>query len=185
MNINDLFTEDGMRAFTAAVRDQHMQDASQYAQLADIVSRSLSQQHIDGDRYKGLSRKMRAWKVARHLKAMKRHSQKAAASSEALNSGYVNHVLELPARREQAEARRQERKEVRKGGRASASIGARTAASLDRSAAHFNSLTSINGIQDTPPASFLDAEPSYYPMAAGAEGQTAGIADFFRKQTGR
>jgi hypothetical protein len=183
MDMNELFTEQGMRAFTADRRDVHMQDASHYAQLADVVGRALGQQEIEGDKF--LSRKVRAWKVARHLRAMKKHSQKAAAASEALHAGYVNHVLELPQRREQVEARRQERKEVRKGRRAGGSIGARTALSLDRSAAHFNGLTSINGVQDAPPAAFLDAEPSYYPMAAGAEGQSSSIADFFRKQAGR
>ncbi|WP_161789892.1 hypothetical protein [Streptacidiphilus neutrinimicus] len=180
--MNELFSEKGMRTFTADRRDVHMQDASHYAQLADVVGRALAQQAIQGDKHGALSRKVRAWKVARHLRAMKRHSQKAAAASEALNAGYVNHVLELPQRRANAAAAKLERRKARPA------VGSGQAAvnSLQQSLGYFmgNAVTS-GSVQDRAPE-YLDAQVYEYPMAAGAEGQgPRTVRDFFPRQDGR
>lgn len=185
MDINRLFTEPGMRAFTDDQRDLHMRDASQYAQIGDIIRRRVENTPIDGDRWTWWNTKVRAWKVSRQVKTMEKGAKLSAAGAEGLYTVFKHEVLELPERREVAEARRQERREVRKGSRGGGSIAARAAKSLDKSAAHFNGLTSINGVPDARQPDFLDAEPSYYPMAAGAEGQPTGVADFFRKQAGR
>ena len=173
MDVNHLFTEPGMRDFTDQQRDLHMQDASQYAQIADVVRRRVAQSPIEGDRW--LSARLRAWKVARQVRTMEKGAKLSAVGAEGLYTVFRHQVLELPERREAA----QERREVRKSGRRGGAIGARAAKSLDKSAAHFNGLTSINGVPDARQPNFLDAEPSYYPMAAGAEGQSPSIADFF------
>jgi hypothetical protein len=183
MDMNELFTERGMRAFTADRRDVHMQDASHYAQLADVVGRALAQQEIEGDKF--LSRKVRAWKVARHLRAMKKHSQKAAAASEALHAGYVNHVLELPQRRANAAQAKQDKLERRKA-RPAVGSGQAAANSLQQSLGYFsgNAVTS-GSVQDRAPE-YLDAQVYEYPMAAGAEGQgPRTVRDFFPRQDGR
>jgi hypothetical protein len=186
MDINQLFTEDGMRDFTNEQRDLHMQDASQYAQIGDVVRRRVQNTPIEGDRWTWWATKRRAWKVSRQVKTMEKGAKLSATGAEGLYTVFKYEVLELPERREAAEERRQERREVRKGRRGGGSIGARAAKSLDKSTAHFNGLTSINGVPDPRQPNFLDAEPSYYPMAAGAEGQPTGVADFFRgKQAGR
>lgn len=169
MDINALFTDAGLRAFTDHQRDQHMEDARQYGQIADIVKRRLEKTPIDGDRW--LSARLRARKVSRQLRAMERASQQAASSAEALYATYVNHVLGLPQRREVTAARKAERK----AGRAAAT-GAAVAKSLHKSAA------SLNGVQPGDQAGFLDANPYPFPMASGGETQTRSVADFFPRE---
>lgn len=178
MDINALFTEAGLRAFTDAQREQHQTDATQYAQLADIVRRRLEQTPIDGDR--PFSARHRARKVARKLKKMERASRRAAASSEALYAAYVNQVLELPQRREQAALRKAERK----GRQLQADAGDRVAKSLHKSAAVFGG--QLPGTSQTGPAGagqqFLPPQSYPYPVAAGGENtQPQSIADFIPK----
>ncbi|MGW4651322.1 hypothetical protein [Kitasatospora sp. NPDC004289] len=177
MDINNLFTDAGMRAFTDAQRDQHMSDASQYGQLADIISRRLEQTEIDGDR--AFSARIRAWKVGRKIRSMEKHSRKAAASAEALYASYVNQVLELPARRELAQARKDEKKAAKKGPAALA------ATSLNNTIAHFAS--NLAGGQAGQGGEYLDANVHQFPMAAGAETQRGPrtVNDFFPRQEGR
>lgn len=188
MDINKLFTEDGMRDFTNGQRDLHMEDASQYAQIGDVVRRRVQNMPIEGDRWTWWATKRRAWKVARQVRTMEKGAKLSATGAEGLYTVFKYEVLDLPERRESAELRRQERQDrraVRKGRAGGGSIAARAAKSLDKSTAHFTGLTSVNG-QNPQGVGFLDAEPSYYPMAAGAEGQPTGVADFFRgKQGGR
>ena len=62
MDLNELFTDQGMRAFTANQRDQHLEDARQYGQLADVVEQRLRATTIDGDRF--MAEQRRARKVA-------------------------------------------------------------------------------------------------------------------------
>lgn len=178
MDINALFTDEGLRAFTATVRDQHVRDAQQYGQIADIVRRRLEQTPIDGDRW--LSKRLRAWKVARQLKAMQKASGEAASKAEALYATYVNEVLELPQRRAVAEAKKLERKNGRQ-----AAVGAAVAGSLNRT------VTALNTPQEQPtgqvpqarPAEFVTPESPFeqWPMAAGGERPTSTINDYFAK----
>jgi hypothetical protein len=183
MDINELFTPEGMRAFTADRRDVHMQDASHYAQLSDVAARALAQQKIEGD--KRLSGKVRAWKVARHMRAMERHSRKAAARSEAFNSAFVTHVLELPERRARAAQAKLERGKSGKS-RPAVGGGQGAAASLEKSLGYFtgNAVTSGSAAPQAG-AEYLDAQAYEYPMAAGAEGGPRTVRDFFPRQEGR
>jgi hypothetical protein len=178
-NIDALFTDAGLRAFTDAQRDQHMTDASQYAQLADVIKRRLEQTPIDGD--KPFSARRRARKVARKMKRMERASRKAAASSEALYAAYVNHVLELPERRQLAA----DRKAARQGRRqVTAGAGDRVAKSLHKSAQTFGPAP-VTGVSQQSGAApqYLPPKPFPYPMAAGAEHQEPRtIADFIPKE---
>ncbi|MGW4806399.1 hypothetical protein [Kitasatospora sp. NPDC004272] len=170
MDIDGLFTPTGMRAFTATQRDQHLADATQYGQLADIVRRRLAQTPIEGDSW--LSARFRAWKVAREITRMQKHSRKAAASAEALNTTYVNRVLELPGRRELAATRKAEKKAGRQG-----QAAALAAKSLEKGLAHLTGATTTGGNEG-----FLDAQIHQFPTAAGAEQNGGGprtVNDFF------
>ncbi|MFD8961422.1 hypothetical protein AMK17_37840 [Streptomyces sp. CB00072] len=178
MDINALFTDEGLRNFTATVRDQHVRDAQQYGQIADIVRRRLEQTPIEGDRW--MAKRLRAWKVARQLKAMQKASGEAASKAEALYATYVNEVLELPQRRAVAEAKKLERKNGRQ-----AAVGAAVAGSLNRT------VTALNTPQEQPagtvpqarPAEFVAPESPFgqWPMAAGGERPTSTINDYFAK----
>ncbi|MFE4604322.1 hypothetical protein ACFRKE_26110 [Kitasatospora indigofera] len=180
MNIDGLFTDAGMRAFTASQRDQHLSDATQYGQLADIISRRLEQTEIDGDR--AFQARFRAWKVGRKIRSMEKHSRKAAAGAEALYASYVNQVLELPARRELAATRKAEKKAAKQGPAVLA------AKSLDKTISHFAGSVANGIVNGTLPAGqggeYLDANVHQFPMAAGAE-QMRGprtVNDFFPRQ---
>ncbi|ALC32319.1 hypothetical protein [Streptomyces sp. CFMR 7] len=182
MDINALFTDEGLRAFTATVRDQHIRDAQQYGQIADIVRSRLEQTPIDGDRW--LSKRLRAWKVARQLKAMQKASGEAASKAEALYATYVNEVLELPQRRAVAEAKRLERKSGRQ-----AAVGAAVAGSLNRT------VTALHTPQEQPAGTVPQARPTEFvtpdnpwqqwPMAAGDERPPSTINDYFAKGDGQ
>jgi hypothetical protein len=179
MDINALFTDEGLRAFTATVRDQHVRDAQQYGQIADIVRRRLEQTPIEGDRW--MSKKLRAWKVSRQLRAMQKASGEAASKAEALYATYVNEVLELPQRRAVAEAKKLERKNGRQ-----AAVGAAVAKSLDKT------VTALNTPQEQVPGAVPQARPAEFvtpdnpwqqwPMTAGGEqAPTRSINDYFAK----
>lgn len=182
MDINNLFTDEGLRAFTAARRDQHMQDASQYDQIADVIQRRLEQTPIDGDR--PFSARRRARKVARRMRRMARSSRKAAASSEALYAAYVSQVLELPQRREQEAARKAHRQQRPVKGSVDG-VAERVTSSLDRSIHQLNGTTPRPAPQaGTGQAGFLPPTPFPYPIAAGGEGQPPAprtVSDFFPK----
>lgn len=178
MDINALFTDEGLRAFTATVRDQHVRDAQQYGQIADIVRRRLEQTPIDGDRW--LAKKLRARKVSKQVKAMEKASKDAASAAEALYATYKNEVLELPQRRELAAARKAQRKQNRQ-----AAAGEAVAKSLDKT------VTSLTGAPGEVPGQVPQARPAEFvtpdnpwnqwPMAAGGERPTSTINDYFAK----
>jgi hypothetical protein len=177
MDINELFTDAGMRATTSSWRDQHMEDARQYGQIADIIRRRVEQTPVDGDRW--LSARRRAWKVFRQVRAMERASQKAAARAEALYVTYVNQVLELPERRELAAGRKEDRR-----ARRTAAAGAMVAKSLEKS------VTQLNGGNPQVTATvaapqYLDAQPFPFQMAVGSEStqSTRTVNDFFPRKT--
>lgn len=174
MDVNSLFTDQGMRQTTSVWRDQHMEDARQYGQIKEIVRRRLKQTPIDGDRWFDV--KIRAWRVSRQVKAMERHSRRAAACAEATYATFAHQVVNLPERR----AVRAGQKAARKQQRA-VNTGAFVAKSLDKSARSLSgqAVTSqVSGSQDE--GQFLDAEPFPFPMAAGDEGRSHGsIGDFF------
>ncbi|MGW6602430.1 hypothetical protein [Streptomyces sp. NPDC055036] len=182
MDINALFTDEGLRAFTATVRDQHVRDAQQYGQIADIVRRRLEQTPIEGDRW--MAKKLRAWKVARQLRAMQKASGEAASKAEALYATYVNEVLELPQRRAVAEAKKLERKQGRQ-----AAVGAAVASSLNKTVTSLNSPQeqASGAVPQARPAEFVapDNPWNQWPMAAGGERPTSSINDYFPKGEGR
>ncbi|MFJ3594561.1 hypothetical protein ACIQUY_34795 [Streptomyces sp. NPDC090231] len=178
MDINALFTDEGLRAFTATVRDQHVRDAQQYGQIADIVRSRLEQTPIAGDRW--MSKRLRAWKVARQLKAMQKASGEAASKAEALYATYVNEVLELPQRRATAEAKKLERKNGRQ-----AAVGAAVAGSLNKTVTSLNAQEQAPGtVPQARPAEFVTPDNPWqqWPMAAGGEQvPNRTINDYFAK----
>ncbi|MFD5898627.1 hypothetical protein [Streptomyces sp. NPDC060366] len=182
MDINSLFTDEGLRAFTATVRDQHVKDAQQYGQIADIVRRRLEQTPIQGDRW--MAKKLRAWKVSRQVKAMQKASEEAASAAEALYAKYVNEVLELPARRAKAEAKKLERKQGRR-----AATGAAVANSLTNSVhALHDPQAGAPGVPQARPAEYLDAGSPFneWPMTAGGEqAPNRTINDYFPRGEAR
>jgi hypothetical protein len=181
MDVNDLFSDEGLRNFTQERRDLHLQDAREYGQLAQVLRRRLEQTPIEGD---GMGAAWwRARRVYRHLRAMERASAKAAAKAEALYTAYVQHVLEEPARRAREEARREQRRAVRQERTTERRVvaGRVVASSLERS---------TRGLQPGAARRHLDAEPHMYvvPDADGAAQQqpVPTVADFFGpKQGGR
>ncbi|MGV9248009.1 hypothetical protein [Streptomyces sp. NPDC003710] len=184
MDINALFTDEGLRAFTSQMRDQHMKDATQYGQIADIVRRRLEQTPIEGDRW--LSKWLRARKVTRRVKAMEKASKDAASAAEALYATYRNEVLELPQRRAVAAARKAERKQSRQ-----VAAGAAVAKSLEKSV---TSLTggpteAVGRVPQARPAEFVSPDNPWgqWPMAAGGDhaAPTRTINDYFPRGGGR
>ncbi|MER6364450.1 hypothetical protein [Kitasatospora sp. NPDC001527] len=178
MDLNTLFTDDGMRKFTALQRDQHLEDARQYGQLATVVEQRLRNTPIDGDRW--LSERNRARKVAAKLRRMEKASKRAAGAAEALYATYVHQVLELPQRRNTVAERKAARR-ARRGARLQNTV----TASLGRSAAQ------LSGVGDPAAAPAEEASGGVYlpvqPPAgapAGAPAEPAapaisGIGDFF------
>lgn len=182
MEINQMFTESGMREATSAWRENHMSDGQQYAQVEQIIRARLRQDRIVGDRG-ALSAKVRAWKVARHAKKLSRLAQRQAAECEALFGSFVNQVVRLPERRE-VEARLRDQKRQQRA----INAGAAVAKSLQKTT------TTLNGAQASSQVSgprvvheaFLDAEPFPFSQAAGGESQHLGsITDYFPSEAGR
>ncbi|MFJ2781550.1 hypothetical protein [Kitasatospora sp. NPDC087315] len=189
MDINKLFTEPGMRAFTAEQRDAHRDDALHYGQMAAIVRSRLEQTQIPGD--KPLSARLRARKVARHIKTMERASAQAAAAAEALYATYVNQVLELPARRQGAESRKLERKAQRAQRKqvAAGQTAGWAAKSLHKSAAQLGGQAAGEAGGPTGQGAGVDApvylppQPAPFAAAPAAEPKPApSIAEFFLKK---
>ncbi|MFI1386667.1 hypothetical protein [Embleya sp. NPDC020886] len=177
MNINDLFTDQGLRAFTQERRDLHLKDAREYGQLADIIRRRLEQTPIEGD---GLwAARLRARRVYRHLRVMERQSARAAARSEALYTTYVHHVLDVPQRREVEQARRDQRRAVRQDRRLDRrrAAGSVVAGSLGQSARAMHA-------EGSRARQHLDAEPHLFvvPDDGAAPAPVPSVADFFPKR---
>ncbi|MGY0466913.1 hypothetical protein ACW14Y_42640 (plasmid) [Kitasatospora sp. cg17-2] len=176
MDLNALFSDEEMRKFTASQRDQHLEDARQYGQLAIVVEQRLRNTPIEGDRW--LSERNRARKVAAKLRRMEKASKRAAGAAEALYATYVHQVLELPARRNTAAERKAARR-ARRG----AQLQHTVAASLGRSAAQ------LSGVDGGPAAAAGEGDnggvylPVQPPVGAPAEPAAApainGIGDFF------
>ena len=166
MDINQIFTEAGMRQTSSEWRDQHMEDARQYGQISDIIQSRLAQQHIDGDGR--FSARRRARKVSKQVKRMAKASQKAAAAAEALYGSFVNEVVELPQRRELAEARRAERRQRRV-----AVAGGLVAKSLNKSTASLNGVPAeefpqVSGIQQSAQPQYVDPVPFHVSVLDGS-----------------
>lgn len=109
MELNKLFTEPGLRAWCDDRRDQHLEDARHYGQLADVFARYLQHYRIDGDRL--FAARIRALRVVRHLRKLERDSRRAAADAQSLHGAYVRQVLEVPARRKAAALKKAEDKD--------------------------------------------------------------------------
>jgi hypothetical protein len=179
MDINQLFTEDGMREATSAWRENHMSDGQQYAQVAEIIRARLKQERIVGDRG-AMSAKVRAWKVARHAKKLSRLARRQAAGCEALNSAYVNQVVKLPERRAIEARIRSDKRQQR-----AINAGAMVSKSLQKTATTLNG-TPASPQVNAPQEAFLDAEPFAFPQAVGAESHDMGsIGDYFASEAGR
>lgn len=190
MDINTLFTEAGMRQATSEWRENHIADAHQYAQIADIIQARLGQERIDGDRG-ALSAKRRAWKVSRKARALAKLARRQAATTEALHAAYVNEVLMLPQRREIAAQRRAVAADRRSDRRQQRAInaGAAVSKSLHKTATVLGGeqvSAQVTAPVQGPQEAFVDAEPFPFPQAAGAEGQHLGsISDFFTSEAHR
>ncbi|MFI8085848.1 hypothetical protein ACIF6L_34290 [Kitasatospora sp. NPDC086009] len=192
MDLNQLFTNSGMRGFTAAQRDQHLEDARQYGQLADVVEQRLRSTTIDGDRL--MAGQRRARKVAGKLRKMEKASKRAAGAAEALYAVYLNDVLELPGRREAAEAKRLERKD-RRAQRKQVTAGqtaAWAAKSLHKSAAQLGGQVPVDstvqvGAEAAEQAPvYLPPQPAPFAQAPAAEpAAPPSIADFFLRKEAR
>ena len=174
MDLNNLFTDRGMRQFTASQRDQHLEDARQYGQLADVVEQRLKASPIDGDRL--LSEWARTRKVVGKLRRMEKASRKAAGAAESLYATYVHQVLELPQRRDTAAARKAARR-ARRGKQLQGAV----ATSLGKSAAQ---LSGLNGPSTAPAEAaddslYLPAQPAAGVPAEVPAPAIGGIADFF------
>ena len=175
MDLNNLFTEHGMRAFTASQRDQHLEDARQYGQLADVVEQRLKATPIDGDRF--FAETLRTRKVVGKLRRMEKASRKAAGAAESLYATYVHQVLELPQRRDTAAARKAARR-ARRGKQLQGAV----AGSLGKSAAQMSGLDGqaqadiVGGVDDS---LYLPAQPAAAAPAEVPAPAIGGIADFF------
>ncbi|MFF7335428.1 hypothetical protein [Streptomyces sp. NPDC008150] len=177
MDINALFTKDGMRAFTAEQRDLFMNDGRELRQMEQIVQARLAQLTVDGDRPGAAGR--RARRIARKLGRIAASVEKAAAQAEALNAAYVHDIVELPERR----ARQLEAKAARKN---RLGIAATTETLVT------NSLTkSVHGLHGTTPVGNPQVttapQPQYvHPMnfpAPQAGGQSfPSITDLFDQE---
>ncbi len=183
MDINQIFTEAGMRQTSSEWRDQHMEDARQYGQIGAIIESRLAQQHIDGDGR--FSARRRARKVSRQVRRMEKASQKAAAAAEALYGSFVNEVVELPQRRELDAARKEQRKQRR-----IAAAGDLVAKSLNKSTAALNGqpepvFPQVSGIQQPEPTQYVDPMPfNMQTYDAGSTGHQAlpTIGSFFDQE---
>jgi hypothetical protein len=161
MDIEQLMTKDGMRAFTDEQRETFTTDAVQVRQLAQIIQARLAHTEIDGDRTGSATR--RARKVSRKMAKVAKLLEKAAAETEGLNAVYLREVLELPARR----ARQLEQKEARKQrlGIAASTVHDTAAKSLTKSV---NTLTGVQAptasAQASPPAvQYVSPQPYAFP----------------------
>ncbi|MFE3206316.1 hypothetical protein [Embleya sp. NPDC059237] len=178
MDINDLFTEQGLRTFTQERRDLHLSDAREYGQLAQVLRRRLEQTPLDGD---GMGAAWwRARRIYRHLRKMERASARAGAQAEALYTAYVQHVLEEPQRRAVEDTRREERRTARldRNAERRRAAGAVVGGSLAQSARALHAEGSRQR--------HLDAEPHLYTVAD--EDQAApvvpSVVDFFPPKRG-
>jgi hypothetical protein len=159
MDLNRLFTEAGLRAWCDDRRDQHLEDARHYGQLADIFARHLQQYRIDGDRL--FAARIRAHRVVRHLRKLERDSRHAAADAQSLCGAYVQQVLEVPARRKAAALKKAEAKDKRAQRKALRRSTAVLAAQHEQQTAQ----------------GYLTAQPK-----SSGEQQTATVLDFFKNQ---
>ncbi|MFE9812432.1 hypothetical protein [Streptomyces sp. NPDC005548] len=177
MDINALFTEDGMRNFTAEQRDTFMNDGQQIRQMQRIVQARLAQITVEGDRPGAPGR--RARKMARKFGKVATMLEKAAAQFEAINASYIHDVIELPERRvKQLESKANRRQRL---GIAASGVEAAAVNSLTRSAAAFNGTVPANpqaaGVQPAP--QYVNPQPFHFPAPAGADQQLPNIGDFF------
>ncbi|GAA3808756.1 hypothetical protein ACFQ0G_53105 [Streptomyces chiangmaiensis] len=179
MDINQIFTEAGMRETSSTWRDQHMEDARQYGQIGDIIRSRLQQQHIEGDGR--FSARRRARKVSKQVRRMERASQKAAAAAEALYGAYVNEVVELPQRREVEAARKAEKRQQR-----AVTAGKFVAKSLQKTTDKLNGLPAqhipqVSGVQ--PQAQYVDPLPFNFPHTGASTQQgIPSIGSFFDQE---
>lgn len=190
MNIDTLLTEQGLRRFTEKRRDQHLRDAREYGQIAEILRRRLEQMPVEGDRWWSL--RWRVKKVRKEFRAMERAMLRAASASEALYAVYCHEVLELPGRRqaaleakEKAKDRRSERARRRK-----AVAHGYVARSLEQSAQRFEGAgrgDTVDGEVVSEKAVYLAPEPSFLKAVGdGSEGvvRPRSVRDYFPNDGG-
>ena len=179
MDMNNLFTEQGMRDATGEQRDTWVNDAVQIRQIAQIIQARVANTQIDGDSTGSASR--RARKVARPWQQAARLLEKAAARMEAADALYQREVLELPDRRVKA----LERKEMRRHRLGIAAGGAQEAiaSSLQQSTAALNGTAQVGNPQVTPasPQPQFVSPQFTFPTPTGTD-QIPSIGDLFGKQ---
>ncbi|MFJ8727660.1 hypothetical protein [Streptomyces sp. NPDC093269] len=179
MDINQIFTDAGMREASSTWRDQHMNDAREYGQMSDIIRSRLAQQHIEGDGR--FSARRRARKVSKQVKRMERASQRAAAAAEALYASYLNEVVNLPKRREVEAARKQQKRQQR-----AATAGQLIAKSLSKSTDSLNGspaqeIPQVSGMQPQP--QYVEPLPAHFPHTGASTQQgIPALGDFWGKE---
>ena len=93
-----ILTDAGLASLTNTKRQQHNRDAMHYQAMADRMSAHLTHLEFEGD-IRGISARVRAWKVARRARRMSRWSRKIAKENQALYSTHNKQVTRLPQRR--------------------------------------------------------------------------------------
>lgn len=190
INLDRLLTAEGLRLFTEKRRERHLEAARQYGQLADILARRLQRTPADGDW--PWSARVRAWRVVRHLRAMAKASNQAAAAAEALFTDYRHQVLELPERRQaaiEAKEKRKDRNAERSRRRRLAAHGY-VARSLEQSTGRFNSVgqgDAVDGEIVGEQVAYLDPQPFLRAVGDGREGAARphSVRDYFPENGGR
>ncbi|MFM9373252.1 hypothetical protein [Streptomyces sp. Da 82-17] len=179
MDIENLMSPEGMRAFTDEQRDTLTTDASQVRQLALIIKARIAQTQIDGD--KPWSAKLRAYKVGKQFEQVAKQLEKAAAGCEGINASYKKDVLEVPARRERALERKEQRAEQKMLAKARAKHGITGA--LAENAHALNAGTGAANPQVNAPAAPPAPQyvnPAPFPMPqAPAQSSSGQISDHF------
>jgi hypothetical protein len=132
MDLNEITTASGMRAFTSDQRDTLINDARELRQIALIIKNRLATTQIDGDKPGSANR--RAKKVDKKFQQAITLLEKAAGVFEAIEGTHRREVIELPARRAAALAKKEQRDQRRALTREKAH--ALTAQTLTESAHH-------------------------------------------------
>lgn len=167
MDIDRLMTQDGMREYTDAQRDQWFSDVTDVETLTQIIEARLAQTVIEGD--KPGAGKRRAKKVAKRLRKASLQVRKAVAEVEAANAVFVREVVELPDRRLRQAVAKERRGEQRARMRGLAKL--QVAQALAESAHHFNTGPQQLSAQAPPApqqAPLLNPTPYAMPSAAWA-----------------
>ncbi len=117
---------DALAAWTLDRQREHTADLAAYEATLAAFQTALRSETVPGDG--ALSARLRARRVEKHIKALVKASQRAAAEAEALRTSYAGHIARVAALPAQREA-----KALKRAGRRQA-LGEITAKSLHKTA---------------------------------------------------